>query len=41
MKQDFVASKKKNEKRRDRVELVVLIDEILETVFFARIEDRS
>jgi hypothetical protein len=41
MKQNFVVSKKKNEKRQNKVELVVLIDEILETVFLARIEDRS
>jgi hypothetical protein len=48
MKQNFVVSKKKNERRRDRVEsvvlideILVLIDEILETVLLARIEDRS
>jgi hypothetical protein len=41
MKQDFVVSKKKNEKRRNKVESVVLIDEIFETVSLARIENKS
>jgi hypothetical protein len=41
MKQSFVVSKKKNEKRRNKIESIVFIDKILEIVLLARIEDRS
>jgi hypothetical protein len=41
MKQNLVASQKKNERDRNRVRTVVLIDEILETVFVIDIEDKS
>jgi hypothetical protein len=41
MKQNLVVSQKKNEKDRNRVRTIVLIDEILETVLFIDIEDKS
>jgi hypothetical protein len=41
MKQNFVVLKKKNEKRRNKIELVVLINEILKIVFLACIENKS
>jgi hypothetical protein len=41
MKQDFVISKNKNEKRRDKIELIVLINEILQIISLARIENKS
>jgi hypothetical protein len=41
MKQNLVVSQKKNERDRNRVRTVVLIDEILETVLVIDIEDKS
>jgi hypothetical protein len=40
MKQNLVVSQKKNEKDKNRIRIVVLIDEILETVFVINIEDK-
>jgi predicted amidophosphoribosyltransferase len=40
MKQNLVVSQKKNEKDRNRVRTIVLIDEILETVLVIDIEDK-
>jgi hypothetical protein len=41
MKQNIVVSKKKNEKRQDRIKSVVFINEILEIVSLACIKDKS
>jgi hypothetical protein len=41
IKQNLVVSQKKNEKDRNRVRIIVLIDEIFETVLVIEIEDKS